>query len=83
MNGVQLLGLTLKSAIKINIKIALILINTIIVFNLTLSLTPAIRSIMIKMIMIDAGRLIIPPALGGLIKYSGRPILIATSALLK
>ena len=38
---------------------------------------------MIKMIMIDAGRLITPPALGGLIKYSGRPILIATSALLK
>ena len=62
---------------------ALILIKTIIVFNFILSLTPAIRSIMIKKIMIDAGRLIIPPALGGLIKYSGRPILIATNALLK
>ena len=56
---------------------------TIAALSLALCFTPAINMNMSARMMPMAGRLTIPPAAGPLVKYSGNPIPIAVSALLK
>ena len=81
MKGCQLVISTLKAATNINVNMAINFTRTIRALNLTLSLTPMMSKIIIRIMINEAGKLINPPWLGPFDNASGISSPIDTNAL--